>query len=72
MLTGRGEQIFECRPRASEPNAFNMGLRRPDVTLYEGARSVGRLASINMWESNSDRTSVSGSVRATQPEESRR
>jgi hypothetical protein len=67
MLTGRGQQVFECRPGVTDPNAFDWAFVAPDVTLYDGARSVGRLATINVWESTSDRTGVSGAVRATQP-----
>jgi hypothetical protein len=67
MLSGKGEQIFECRPRVADPNAFDWVFVGPDATLYEGAGSVGRLTTANVWESSSDRTSVSGFVRATQP-----
>jgi uncharacterized protein DUF3455 len=67
MLSGKGEQVFECRPRIADPNAFDWIFVRPDATLYDGSNSVGRLASANVWEAASDRTSVSGFVRATQP-----
>jgi uncharacterized protein DUF3455 len=67
MLTGRGEQLFECKPRATDPNAYAWAFAAPSVTLYDGARSVGRLTSTNVWEATNDRTSISGTVRATQP-----
>lgn len=67
VLTGRGDQLFECKPSATSPNGFGWAFTAPDVTLYDGARSVGRHATTNVWESSSDRTSVSGSVRASQP-----
>lgn len=67
VLSGKGEQVFECRPRTADANAFDWVFVRPDATLYDGSSSVGRLATANVWESASDRTSVSGLIRATQP-----
>jgi uncharacterized protein DUF3455 len=66
MLTGTGDSIFECRPLLTEANAFQWVFVAPAATLYEGTRSVGRLATANTWESSSDRSSVSGLVRASQ------
>ena len=67
VLSGKGEQVFECRPRVADPNALDWTFVRPDAKLYDGSTRVGQLATANVWESTSDRTSVSGFVRATQP-----
>lgn len=67
MLSGTGDHIFECRPNLAEANSYQWVFVAPDATLYEGPRSVGRMATANMWEHSSDRTSVSGVVRAIQP-----
>ena len=66
MLSATGESIFECRPTLTQPNAFQWVFVAPNATLFEGARSVGRLATANTWESSSDRSSVSGLMRASQ------
>jgi len=66
-LSANGVQIFECRPSLTQANAFGWSFVAPDATLYEGARSVGRHATANHWESTVDRTSVSGVTRASQP-----
>lgn len=67
MLSGNGVNVYECRPGLSEPNAYLWSFVAPDATLYEGSRTAARSTSPNLLESASDRSSVSGIVRATQP-----
>ncbi|HEX5634061.1 MAG TPA: DUF3455 domain-containing protein [Gemmatimonadales bacterium] len=64
MLSASGVHIFECRAFA---DGYAWAFTAPDATLYEGGRSVGTLSSVNLFESSSDRSSVSGVVRAVQP-----
>jgi len=67
MLSASGVQIFECRPKLADPDAYAWSYVAPDATLYDGGRSAARHATPNHWESLSDRTSVSGVPRASQP-----
>lgn len=48
-------------------DGFAWSFTAPDATLYDAGHSVGTLSSVNLWESSSDRSSVSGMVRALQP-----
>jgi hypothetical protein len=50
----------------TDPSSFVWSFVAPDATLYEGTRSIARLASPNLLESTDDRSSVSGFVRSSQ------
>ncbi|HET7728550.1 MAG TPA: DUF3455 domain-containing protein [Usitatibacter sp.] len=63
-LRAEGTHVYECR---AVPGGYAWTFLNPDATLYDGTRSVGIHAAPNLWESSSDRSSVSGRVRATQP-----
>ncbi len=67
VLNGNGVYIYQCRQAISDPNAYVWAFVVPDATLYDGSRSVARHATIGLYESLSDRTSVSGVVRSSQP-----
>jgi hypothetical protein len=66
MLSADGAQIFQCKARLNAPETYAWLFTAPDVTLYDGPRSVARMASPNLWESTDDRSSVAGIVRGTQ------
>jgi len=63
-LAADGVQIYQCS--ALPAGGYAWVLTAPDVTLYDGTRSVARLASPNHWESLEDRSSVSGIPRRMQ------
>ena len=65
-LRGEGTHAFECRPLASDPSRFGWAFASPDVTLYDGARPVGRQVAENTWEATTDRSAVSGVLRSRQ------
>jgi len=67
VLSGNGVYIYQCRQAISDPNAYVWSFVVPDATLYEGTRSVARHATVGLYESLSDRSSVSGIVRSSQP-----
>ena len=66
VLTGNGVYIYQCRQSSLDPNAYEWGFIVPDATLYEGTRSVARHATVGLYESMSDRSSISGVVRGSQ------
>jgi hypothetical protein len=67
VLNGNGVYIYQCRQAISDPDTYVWAFVVPDATLYDGSRSVARHATIGLFESLSDRTSVSGVVRSSQP-----
>ena len=67
VLNGNGVYVYQCRQALSDPNTYVWAFVVPDATLYDGPRSVARHATIGLYESLSDRTSVSGVVRSSQP-----
>jgi hypothetical protein len=67
VLSGNGVYIYQCRQAISDPNTYVWAFVVPDATLYDGQRSVARHATIGLFESLSDRSSVSGVVRSSQP-----
>jgi hypothetical protein len=67
VLSGNGVYIYQCRQAISDPNTYVWAFVVPDATLYDGSRSVARHATFGLYESLSDRTSVSGVVRSSQP-----
>jgi hypothetical protein len=66
MLSGNGVYIYQCRQSPLDPNAYEWGFVAPDATLYEGSRTTARHATVGLYESSSDRSSLSGVVRASQ------
>jgi hypothetical protein len=67
VLNGNGVYVYQCRQALSDPNTYVWAFVVPDATLYDGPRSVARHATIGLYESLSDRTSVSGVVHSSQP-----
>jgi hypothetical protein len=63
-LAADGVQIYQCSPLVT--GGYAWVLQAPDATLYEGSRSVARMATPNHWESLDDRSSVSGLPRRMQ------
>ena len=66
MLSGNGVYIYQCRQAYLNPNVYEWAFVVPDATLYEGSRSIARHATVGLYESLSDRSSVSGVVRSQQ------
>jgi hypothetical protein len=67
MLSARGTNIFQCKARVNEPNTYGWYFVAPDAILYEGTRAAGGHRAVGQFESDNDRTSVFGVLRATQP-----
>jgi hypothetical protein len=63
MLSAEGVHVFECKPVAG---GYRWTFVTPDVTLYEGGRSAATQTIPDQWDSTSDRSSVSATVRSTQ------
>lgn len=66
MLSGNGAYIYQCRQSPLDPNAYEWGFVVPDATLYEGNRTAAHHKTVGLYESLSDRSSISGVVRTTQ------
>jgi hypothetical protein len=66
MLSASGAHVYHCKATPNDPNAYAWYFVGPDATLSEGSRSVGTHKAVNLWESTSDRSSVSGVVRSSQ------
>ena len=66
VLAAQGVQIYACKPRANDANAFGWSFVAPEATLAEGGATVGRHFAGPTWESSSDRSSVKGAVRERQ------
>jgi hypothetical protein len=66
VLNGNGVYIYQCRQSLLNPNAYEWAFVVPDATLYEGSRSTARHATVGLFESLSDRSSLSGVVRTSQ------
>lgn len=64
VLTADGAHVYQCKATAAGPAAWTFVA--PDATLYEGTRSIGVHKSPTLFESTSDRSSVSALLRATQ------
>lgn len=64
MLSAEGAHVFECRPGG--PGGFGWTFVAPDATLYEGTRTAATQTVPNLWESATDRSSVTAVVRGTQ------
>ena len=66
VLNARGVQIYACKPRASDPYAYQWTFVAPEATLLEGDKIVGRHGAGPFWESVSDHSSVKGAARERQ------
>ena len=66
MLSASGVHVYQCRATPNDPNAYAWYFVAPDATLSEGARTVGTHKAVNLWESSSDRSSVTGVVKSSQ------
>lgn len=66
VLSANGVYVYQCAS-GFDADSYGWAFVAPDATLYEGSRSVGRLATVGVFESLADRSSVSGLVRSTQP-----
>lgn len=62
VLAAEGVQIYHCKPKAGDPYAYQWAFIAPEATLRDGGRTVGHHGAGPAWESDSDRTSVKGSV----------
>jgi hypothetical protein len=51
----------------NEPNTYGWFFVAPDAILYEGTRAAGSHRAVGQFELDSDRTTVFGLIRATQP-----
>jgi hypothetical protein len=67
VLSARGTNLFQCKARVDAPDAYAWYFVAPEATLYEGARVAGSHRAVGQFESDGDRTSVFGVIRATQP-----
>lgn len=67
VLSARGTNLFQCKARVNEPDAYAWYFVAPEATLYEGTRVAGSHRAAGQFESDGDRTSVFGVLRATQP-----
>jgi hypothetical protein len=66
MLSARGTNLFQCKARVEDPNTHAWYFVAPEAILYEGTRPAGTHRAVGQFESDSDRTSVFGMLRATQ------
>lgn len=65
-LQAQGVQIYACRPRTTDANAYQWTFVAPEATLMEGGASIGTHGAGPTWESASDRSSVKGTVKQRQ------
>lgn len=63
-----GVQIYECKPKADQSGAHEWSFRAPEATLMrrDGQR-VGKHYAGPTWESDADKSSVVGAVKARDP-----
>jgi len=66
VLSASGAHVYQCKATPNDPNAYAWYFTAPDATLSEGSRTVGTHKTVNLWESNSDRSSVAGVVKSSQ------
>jgi hypothetical protein len=67
VLSANGIHLYECKPRATDPNAYSWYFVVPDATLRDSGGERARHAAVNQWDSTSDRSTVSGVLTAMQP-----
>ncbi len=66
VLRAEGVHVFECKPLATDAERFTWVFSAPNATLYDSGRPVARHTAENMWEASSDRSTVTGTIRARQ------
>lgn len=66
VLQAQGVQIYACKPKPGDANAYQWTFVAPEATLTESGGSVGTHGAGPIWESTSDRSSVSGTVKQRQ------
>jgi hypothetical protein len=66
VLAAEGVQIYACKPKSNDSNAYQWSFVAPEATLSEGGLTVGHHGAGPVWESTSDRSSVRGAVRQRQ------
>ena len=63
VLNAHGAQIYACKPRADDSNAYKWTFIAPEATLLEDGKIVGYHGAGPVWGSMSDGSSVRGVVR---------
>jgi hypothetical protein len=66
VLNAHGAQIYVCKPRAGEPDAYQWTFVAPEATLLENGEQVAYHGAGPTWTSASDGSSVKGAVREKQ------
>jgi hypothetical protein len=66
LLTGDGTNLYQCKPRATDPSTHAWFFVTPDATLYDSGRPVATHTAAYRWDSTSDRSSVTGVIVAIQ------
>lgn len=64
-LSAEGVQIYQCSALGAD--GWGWTYVAPDVTLYEGSRTIATHKVPDLWESLSDRSSVTAVPRVNQP-----
>ena len=64
-LSASGVQVWQCSALGAD--GWGWSYVAPDATLYEGSRSIATHKVPDLWESLSDRSSVTAVPRANQP-----
>jgi Protein of unknown function (DUF3455) len=62
VLAAEGVQIYNCKVKPDDAYAFQWVFIAPEATLKQGGTTVGHHGAGPTWVSDSDRTSVKGSV----------
>lgn len=65
-LAANGVHVYQCKAATGVAGSYAWFFVAPDATLSEDSRTVASHKAVNLWEALSDRSSVSGVVRATQ------
>jgi hypothetical protein len=63
-LSAAGVQVYQCSALGAD--GWGWTYVAPDVTLYEGSRTIGTHKVPDLWESSSDRSSVTAVPRVNQ------
>ena len=64
MLSAEGVHVFECKP-GGDATGFSWAFVAPDATLFDGGRTAATQTRPDLWESSSDRSSVTAVPRTT-------
>jgi outer membrane lipoprotein-sorting protein len=65
VLSEEGVQVYTCKQSSEDPGKFRWSFVAPDGTLKDNGASVGHHSG-GTWESTTDRSSVTGTVRSSQ------